>query len=99
MGKRVSGTIKKRCQEQFPGDDRSIEIVPDTIVALVMPHAEYLRLGADATERCVAYRELFKEVLSADRLAEIRAYVQQQRVLGTPRFQREIEAMIKPQGI
>jgi putative transposase len=67
------------------------QLLPDLVV---MPHAEYLRLGADAAERCVAYRELFKEALSADHLAEIRAYVQQQRVLGTPRFQREIEAMI-----
>lgn len=61
---------------------------------LVVPHAEYLRLGADAAARCVVYRELFKDALSADRLAEIRAYVQQQRVLGTPKFRREIEAMI-----
>ena len=55
---------------------------------------EYLRLGADAATRFVAYRSLFKEASSADRLAEIRAYVQQQRVLGTPKFQREIEALI-----
>jgi putative transposase len=61
---------------------------------LVVPHTEYLRLGADAQERCVAYRQPFKEVLADDRLAEIRAYVQQQRALGTPRFQGEIEAMI-----
>jgi putative transposase len=64
---------------------------PDKVV---VPHVEYLRLGADVSERCVAYRQLFKEVLDDDRLAEIRAYVQQQRALGTPRFQREIEAMI-----
>jgi len=67
------------------------QLLPD---AVLVPHAEYLRLGADAAARCVAYRELFKDALSADRLAEIRAYVQQQRVLGTPRFQCEIEAMI-----
>jgi putative transposase len=48
----------------------------------------------DALERWVAYRQLFKEVWGDDRLAEIRTYVQQQRALGTPRFQREIEAMI-----
>lgn len=62
--------------------------------AAVIPHAEYLRLGADLSERCIAYRHLFKDALSDDRLAEIRAYVQQQRALGTPRFQREIEVMI-----
>jgi putative transposase len=62
--------------------------------AVAVPHAEYLFLGADEAKRCAAYRKLFREAVSADRLAEIRAYVQQQRVLGTPRFQREIEAMI-----
>ena len=61
---------------------------------VIVPHVAYLRLGADTPERCVAYRQLFKEALGEDRLAEIRAYVQQQRVLGTPRFQRETEAMI-----
>ncbi|WP_445147007.1 transposase [Dyella sp. Tek66A03] len=62
--------------------------------AVVVPHAEYLSLGVDASERCVAYGQLFKQGLDDDRLTEIRAYVQQQRALGTPRFQREIEAMI-----
>ena len=64
---------------------------PDIVV---VPHAEYLRLGTDQEQRCVAYRALFKDALDDDRLTEIRAYVQQQRALGTPRFQREIEAMI-----
>ena len=67
------------------------QALPDKVI---VPHVEYLRLGTDVSERCVAYRQLFKEVLGDDRLAEIRAYVQQQRALGTPRFQREIEAMI-----
>ena len=67
------------------------QALPDKVV---VPHAEYLRLGADASERCSAYRQLFEEVLGDARLAEIRAYVQQQRALGTIRFQREIEAMI-----
>jgi putative transposase len=67
------------------------QALPDKVI---VPHTEYLRLGADAAERCVAYRQLFKEVLDDARLAEIRAYVQQQRALGTIRFQREIEAMI-----
>ena len=62
--------------------------------AVAVPHAEYLLLGADEAKSCAAYRKLFREAVSADRLAEIRAYVQQQRLLGTPRFQREIEAMI-----
>ncbi|MDW2982275.1 transposase [Rhodanobacter sp. KK11] len=67
------------------------QALPDKVV---MPHVEYLRLGTSVSERCVAYRQLFEEVLGNDRLVQIRAYVQQQRALGTPRFQREIEAMI-----
>lgn len=67
------------------------QTLPDKVV---MPHVEYLRLGTSVSERCVAYRQLFEEVLGNDRLVQIRAYVQQQRALGTPRFQREIEAMI-----
>ena len=67
------------------------QAVPDIVV---VPHAEYQRLGTDREQRCVAYRALFKDALDDDRLTEIRAYVQQQRALGTPRFQREIEAMI-----
>ena len=59
--------------------------------AVAVPHAQYLRLGSDEAKSCAAYRKLFREAVSADRLAEIRAYVQQQRVLGTPRFQREIQ--------
>jgi putative transposase len=62
--------------------------------ALIVPHDEYLRLGKDSEQRCAVYRILFKEALSDDPLAEIRAYVQQQRALGTPRFQREVEAVI-----
>jgi len=63
----------------------------DTVVTA---HPEYLRLGADPVSRCSAYRSLFENVIGDDRLAEIRAYVQQQRALGTPRFQREIEAIL-----
>jgi putative transposase len=37
---------------------------------------------------------LLNELMDGDRLAEIRGHVQQQRVLRTPRFQREIEAVI-----
>nr|WP_255482756.1 hypothetical protein [Rhodanobacter sp. MP7CTX1] len=53
-----------------------------------------MRLGADVPERCVACRLLFKEVLSDDGLTGIRTHVQQQRAMGTPRFQREIEMVI-----
>ncbi|WP_131994286.1 transposase [Dokdonella fugitiva] len=58
---------------------------------LVHPHAVYLALGPNVTERCVAYRALFNEAIGDEQLAEIRAYVQQQRALGNDRFQRLIE--------
>jgi len=39
-----------------------------------------------------AYRQLVADALSEDELSEIRAYVQQQRALGSNRFQAMIEA-------
>jgi putative transposase len=57
---------------------------------LIHPHAVYLALGPNVTERCVAYRALFNEAID-EQLAEIRAYVQQQRALGNDQFQRLIE--------
>lgn len=61
---------------------------------LVTPHPAWLALGADAAQRRHAYRALFEQAIGADRLAEIRAYLQQQRVLGTPRFQAQIAAQL-----
>jgi len=61
---------------------------------LVSPHMEYLRLGPDPASRQQAYRHLFDEVLSPERIAEIRAYLQQQRALGSERFQQQVEAML-----
>jgi putative transposase len=61
---------------------------------MLVPHASYLELGVDAVSRQQAYRDLFREGLDEAQLAEIRAYVQQQRALGGPRFQSQIEAML-----
>jgi putative transposase len=61
----------------------------------VYPHDEYARLGATADERCAAYRALINEAIGEDRMMEIRAYVQQQRALGTSRFQGAIEAELQ----
>jgi putative transposase len=63
---------------------------PDT---LVTPHPTYLALGPDDATRQLAYRELVRHALSDDDLQAIRTYVQQQRALGTLRFQKAIEAM------
>jgi putative transposase len=71
---------------------------------LVQPHNEYLGLGADTTERQSAYRLLFKAALSDDQLLDIRIHLQQQRALGTNRFQAAIEAelgrvaKVRPRG-
>lgn len=60
----------------------------------VSPHLEYLRLGPDAASRQLAYQMLFDEVLTHERITEIRAYLQQQRALGSLRFQHQVEAML-----
>ncbi|MBB4724245.1 hypothetical protein [Xanthomonas euvesicatoria] len=41
-----------------------------------------------------AHRALFAEAIDQQRLAEIRSYLDQQRVLGTSRFQAQIQAML-----
>lgn len=61
---------------------------------LIHPHAEYLNLGRSAEERQAAYRELFKAALSDDQLLDIRTHLQQQRALGSNRFQAAIEAQL-----
>jgi len=61
---------------------------------LVTPHSEYLRLGATRADRQHAYAELFAEVLSDSAIAEIRAYLQQQRVLGHDSFRARVEARV-----
>jgi putative transposase len=71
---------------------------------LIRPHDEYLALGVDAAQRQAAYRSLFKNALSDDQLLDIRVHLQQQRALGTNRFQAAIEAelgrvaQIRPRG-
>jgi putative transposase len=64
------------------------------IDALIEPHAQYLSLGWDEEERLQAYRHLFANDISGAGLAEIRTYVQQQRVLGAPAFQMQVEARL-----
>jgi putative transposase len=62
---------------------------------LITPHPAYLALGSDLAARMAAYRALFAEVLTAQTLAEIRQYLQQQRALGTDRFRARVEAELK----
>ncbi|WP_284402101.1 transposase [Dyella lipolytica] len=60
--------------------------------SLVQPHSEYIALGATPDARQAVYRDLFKHAIGDDVLDEIRAHVQQQRALGSHRFQAAIEA-------
>ena len=57
---------------------------------LITPHPCYLTLGKNEEQRLGAYRGLFERAISDDELADIRAYVQQQKALGNPRFQARI---------
>ena len=63
--------------------------------AIVRPHAGYLALCASEAARQVAYRALFAEALTPARIADIRAYVQQQKALGGVQFRAQVEDMLE----
>ena len=58
-------------------------------------HALYLALGSTLQERQTAYRALFQYDIDDSVVQEIRATLQQCRVLGTERFKDAIERMVK----
>lgn len=58
---------------------------------LVDPHPLYKSLGASHGERAQAYRSLCEASVSNEELTAIRAHLEQERVLGSTRFQAEIE--------
>lgn len=72
--------------------------------ARLTPHAGYLALGRDASERETAYRRVLMEALSGEVLAEIRSHMQQERALGSPAFRSMVEKAlnrpveVRPQG-
>lgn len=61
---------------------------------LVTPHELYARLGNHAASREDAYRELFKDVLTAERLVELRQATHCNRLLGTQEFKAEMSKML-----
>ena len=61
---------------------------------LVTTHPEYLKLGADESERHHAYRELFRHKIDTEQLHQIRDTLQQCRVLGNDRFRSEVETAL-----
>jgi len=73
---------------------------PDDIVT---PHPSYLALGTGAARRS-NYRALFTEAIESADIDAIRLHTQQQRALGSSRFQAQIEALtgrsaaVRPRG-
>ncbi len=61
---------------------------------LIAPHAEYLRLAPDETDRREAYRTLFKAHFDAVKLDEIRKSTNGNFALGSERFKKEIEVAL-----
>lgn len=55
------------------------------------PHAVYEALGNDARQRQRAYQELFSESLTQESAAAIRDALNRNHVLGSARFQQQIE--------
>ena len=58
----------------------------------VTPHDEYIRLGKDASERTLAYRELFRHQLSEQELHLIRKAAHYCQPVGDDRFRQQIES-------
>ena len=61
----------------------------------ITPHDEYQRLGKNKAERLAAYRQLFKQRLSALNLAEIRDATNKSWVLGEEKFKVKVQAQIE----
>ncbi len=74
---------------------------PDPIVS---PHAVFLELGKDPGSRLSSYQALLCNSLSESEVLNIRAHINQGKVLGTKRFQKRIEELVgqsvglKPRG-
>lgn len=62
---------------------------------LLQPHPVYLALGVDPPGRRAAYRELVAASLDDFTLGQIRAYLQQQRALGSDRFQAMVQSKLQ----
>jgi putative transposase len=58
----------------------------------MVPHDEYLQLDADRSDRCAAYRELFRHHVHDDDVHLIRKSITYCQPLGDDRFRRQIEA-------
>lgn len=74
---------------------------PDPIVS---PHPVFMNLSKDRRSRSTKYRALLGEPMSYKEVSNIRAHLNQGKVLGSTRFQRQIEELVgrsvglKPKG-
>lgn len=57
----------------------------------ITSHSCYLGLGGDTHERAAAYRSILTHAVSESDLVELRRHIQQERALGSPRFQAMVE--------
>lgn len=62
---------------------------------VVTPHSVYSALGRNCTQRQYVYRQLFRRVLAAEQVREIRAAVQTGTPLGNDHFRKQIEVMLQ----
>ena len=62
-------------------------------VKLWQPHSEYLALGDTLEARVSAYREFFRQQLSAQVITHIRDALNKGLILGNDRFRAEVEAL------
>ncbi len=58
-------------------------------------HPVVLALAASPQQRRATYLALFDEVLDAQHVPDLRAYLQQQRAFGSDRFQAVIQAQLR----
>lgn len=61
---------------------------------MVTPHALYRELAGSDETRLAAYRRLFEDVLSAELLRRLRDCTNGGFVIGSPRFERQVVAMV-----
>jgi putative transposase len=61
---------------------------------VVTPHALYRELAGSDETRLAAYRRLFEDVLSAELLRRLRDCTNGGFVIGGPRFERQVAAMV-----
>jgi putative transposase len=67
--------------------------------AMLVPHAQYARLGRRDAERRQAYRALFRAHLDETIVDEIRSATNGHYALGNRRFQQQIEAALGRRAI